>query len=65
MLFRSAYAYVESAGVYQSYSMTFSGSATGSRYTVNLNGAVYTAGAGANYFPGNAAGSAATGGQYA
>jgi len=45
-------------------STTFSGSATGSRYWVGLNGAIYTGGAGANYLPGNAAGGSGTGGQY-
>lgn len=47
------------------YSTTFSGSATGKRYDVSLNAVIYTNGGGANYFPGNSAGSAATGGQYA
>lgn len=42
---------------------TYSGSATGARYLVETNAVVYTAG-GATYFPGNAAGSTATGGQY-
>jgi len=45
-------------------SITFSGSATGTRYLVSLNGVVNTNGGGASYFPGNAAGSTATGGQY-
>jgi hypothetical protein len=44
--------------------MTFSGSATGVRYTVNTNGVIFTNGGGASYLPGNSAGSAATGGQY-
>ena len=43
---------------------TFSGSATGTRYLVGINGTINTAGGGASYIPGNAAGSAATGGQY-
>jgi hypothetical protein len=38
---------------------------TGSRYTANLNGVIYAGGGGANYFPGNAVGTTATGGQYA
>jgi hypothetical protein len=38
---------------------------TGPRYLCNLNGVAYVGGAGANYFPGNAAGSTTTGGQYA
>jgi hypothetical protein len=46
-------------------SVTFSGTATGTRYSVTLNGVVNTGGGGANYLPGNAAGSTATGGQYA
>ena len=45
-------------------SITFSGSATGVRYLVTMNSAIYTGGGGANYFPGDSAGSAATGGQY-
>jgi hypothetical protein len=43
----------------------YSGSATGTRYNVSLNAAVNTNGGGANFFPGNAAGTTATGGQYA
>lgn len=44
--------------------MTFTGSATGSRYNIVTNASVDTAGSGATYFPGNAAGMTATGGQY-
>jgi hypothetical protein len=44
--------------------VTFSGSATGSRYIINMNSAVYTNTADVNFFPGNGAGSTATGGQY-
>lgn len=44
---------------------TFSGSATGPRYSVTMNGVIDTFGGGASYFPGNSAGSTATGGQYA
>lgn len=43
---------------------TFSGSATGTRYSAQQNGIINTNGGGANYFPGNSAGSTATGGQY-
>lgn len=47
------------------HAMTFSGSATGSRYSVSVNSVIYTGGGGASYLPGNAAGSApTTGGQY-
>lgn len=44
--------------------MTFTGSATGNRYDVITNGVIDTNGGGANFFPGNAAGNSATGGQY-
>lgn len=43
---------------------TYTGAATGSRYSVTENSVIATGGGGANYFPGNAAGSTATGGQY-
>ena len=52
------FGYLEANGI------TYSGSATGKRYEVSTNGVVQTFGSGANYFPGNAAGTAATGGQY-
>lgn len=44
---------------------TYSGSATGTRYYAALNGVIWTNGGGASYFPGDVAGSTATGGQYA
>ncbi|MFI7957435.1 hypothetical protein, partial [Acinetobacter baumannii] len=44
--------------------INFSGAANGIRYSANTNGTITTAGAGANYFPGSAAGSTALGGQY-
>lgn len=43
---------------------TFSGSATGVRYKVDTNGVIDTGGGGANYFPGDSAGTTSTGGQY-
>ena len=46
-------------------SCTFVGSASGSRYFVNLNGTLYTANAGATFIPGGTAGTTANGGQYA
>lgn len=52
-------------GTLSANGITFTGSATGTRYGVTLNGVLYTAGGGASYFPGDAAGSTATGGQYA
>ncbi len=42
-------------------SNTYSGSATGARYVVQLNGVIYSSGA---TLPGNSAGTALTGGQY-
>lgn len=44
---------------------TFSGSATGTYYIVSFTAWADVAGAGGTYLPGNAAGSTATGGQYA
>jgi hypothetical protein len=44
---------------------TFTGAATGTRYQATLNGVVNTNGGGANFLPGNAAGSVANGGVYA
>jgi hypothetical protein len=46
--------------------MNFSGGTySGPRYAVTLNAVVNTNGGGANFFPGNSAGSSSTGGQYA
>jgi hypothetical protein len=47
------------------FSNTWSGAATGVRYSATLNSVINTFGAGATHLPGNAAGSVATGGQYA
>jgi hypothetical protein len=45
--------------------MTFSGAATGKRYDVNTNAVIQTgSGGNPNYFPGDVAGTTATGGQY-
>lgn len=43
---------------------TFSGSATGVRYSAGANGVIRTGGGGASYLPGNAAGSVSDGGVY-
>lgn len=51
-------------GLIQAPGVTFSGAATGTRYSAITNGVINTGGGGANYFPGNVAGSTATGGQY-
>lgn len=47
------------------FSVTYSGSATGKRYTINGNGVLnsYGAGTASTYFPGNSNGTTATGGQ--
>ncbi len=44
---------------------SYSGSATGTRYSATLNAVINTAGGGASFFPGDVAGTTATGGQYA
>lgn len=63
--FSSFFASAVVAGAINASSLTFSGTATGKRYDVSLNGVVNTNGGGASYFPGSTAGSTATGGQYA
>jgi hypothetical protein len=60
----STFAFVQ-AGMVSSFSCTFSGAATGTRYQAILNGVINTFGGGANVFPGNVAGSTGSGGQYA
>ena len=62
--FTSAFAYVGLLALVNCYGNTFSGAATGLRYNVFANSAIFTNGAGATYLPGNAAGSSASGGQY-
>jgi hypothetical protein len=62
--FSSAWALSAGVAVITCYGATFSGSATGARYSVTGNGYLFTNGAGATYLPGNAAGSTASGGQY-
>lgn len=60
------YIQATTGGVAQLTSMTYSGGTiTGPRYSATLNGIIQTAGGGASYFPGDSAGSTATGGQYA
>jgi hypothetical protein len=48
----------------QFFSTTFSGSATGKRFSVYRNGAIVAFGAGASFLPGNVAGTTASGGLY-
>ena len=63
--FSAQFAYSTTVSSIVPYNVTFTGSATGVRYLVNLNAVINTVGGGANYLPGNSAGSTATGGQYA
>lgn len=44
--------------------LTYTGAATGVRYTADANGVINVPGSGVNYFPGNAAGTLFSGGQY-
>lgn len=58
-----AFSYFAAAGtrgdiIVKSSVVTYSGAATGYRYFVGTNSVINTSGAGVNYFPGNAAGSA-------
>jgi len=61
--FVGSFANASRNGTLQAIGVTYSGSATGARYVASGNGVIYTGG-GASYFPGNAAGSTSTGGQY-
>lgn len=62
--FSSGFVEAVLASVVGANSVTFSGAATGPRYYAAGNGVLNTSGAGANYFPGNAAGTVSSGGQY-
>ncbi|WP_448786344.1 phage tail-collar fiber domain-containing protein [Brucella intermedia] len=52
-------------GISVGTSGTVTGTATGARYSVTMNGVINTLAGGPNFFPGTTAGSTATGGQYA
>lgn len=60
----TSFAYSASVGFIHHSSVTFSGTVTGKRYDASENAVIKTYGGGANYFPGNTAGTTATGGQY-
>lgn len=51
--------------VQSSYTTVTAATVTGKRYDVTLNAIINTSGSGSTYLPGNAAGTTATGGQYA
>ncbi len=59
--FSSAFCAASNGGGILASVLTFSGPATGTRYISATAGHINTGGGGANYFPGNAAGNAATG----
>jgi hypothetical protein len=50
------FAGVDIGGIIVAFGNTYSGAATGKRYEITTNGNIATNGAGANYFPGNVAG---------
>lgn len=60
----SPFVNVQRGSVLIIFSVTFSGSSTGTRYSVASNGVIETNGGGATYLPGSANGTATTGGQY-
>ena len=63
-VFSGSFAECDSVAEISAIGITFSGSATGVRYSVSANAVINTNGAGATYLPGNSSGSSATGGQY-
>lgn len=62
--FSGGFCNIQNSGRTEAWNCQFTGSATGPRYSVTGNGIISTGNAGPNYFPGDAAGTFATGGQY-
>lgn len=62
--FSSEFAFASISSLIDAHVMTFSGAATGKRYTATLLSNIYTNGGGASFFPGSVAGSVATSGIY-
>lgn len=62
--FSNAFAEVDTLGAMAIQGLTFSGIATGVRYTAGGNGVINTNGAASTYLPGNINGTTSTGGQY-
>jgi len=60
----TAFAAADDAGVVAMFNVTFTGSTTGSRFNLNLNGVIHTLTGSATYFPGNSSGTTNNGGQY-
>lgn len=54
--FSQSFAYASRSGTIQCHLNTFSGSGTGTRYTIDAGSTIFTNNAGATYLPGNAAG---------
>lgn len=66
-VFSGVFAYADNLGIIRrSGAVTYSGStgASSKRYDVSVNAVINTGGSGANFFPGDTAGTSATGGQY-
>jgi hypothetical protein len=63
--FSTAFVLAKQISLVQVASVTFSGAATGMRYSLTSNSVVDTNGASTSFLPGNAAGSVSTGAQYA
>ncbi|MGX1163739.1 hypothetical protein AB7M16_000005 [Bradyrhizobium sp. USDA 372] len=62
--FSNAFVAADAYGFVDIFSNTFTGTATGKRYTASHGGAINTNGGGVNYLPGNVAGDSATGAYY-
>lgn len=62
--FVRSFALADTLSLVNAASITYSGAATGQRYSALANSVINTNGAGASYFPGNSGGSTSTGGQY-
>lgn len=62
--FSAGFAAAGAVGVISAVSDTFSGSATGARYSISGNSVIYTSGASTSYLPGSSGGSANNGGVY-
>ncbi len=60
----SVFAFAENTALVRLVANSYSGSATGSRYSVSGNAIMFTASAGASYLPGSTAGTESTGGRY-
>jgi hypothetical protein len=63
--FSGAFAIVQdNASLFLDTGSSFSGAATGTRYSLSTNGVINTGGGGASFIPGSVSGTSASGGQY-